>query len=153
MRMLFFILLLLLLLGCDCPNTRLASPHKRIHSGNELIIHANGSDIMNAPQKLQTIEVTHNGKASLSISYFATNTTIVIFENGNAQKIVTYDIRGKKIAECLIKDDRPYSGTIYHLVLGLRGVKESVLLTYQNGEMIEENEYNIIEVNNLQNQQ
>ena len=79
------------------------------------------------PEKLDQIEI-RNGKEKWEINFWAT-TTLVSFSDGEGGgKVARYDILGEKVAECSLKNGRPFEGTFWDLVLGLQWVKWSDII-------------------------
>ena len=110
---------------------------------------ANGKDITDAPMKLNCLEIKCGKKSVVSISFIATTTTLVVYLDGEAHKVITYDITGEKIAECSVVGNLPHTGTIWNLTFGAGGLKNSTLLTYKNGSVVAITPYKETEIENL----
>ena len=62
------------------------------------------------------------------------------FLKGKPRKVISYDIFGNKVAECTEKDGKP-DGTVWSIEFGASGVKQSKIITYENGKVISEIPY------------
>lgn len=148
MRALWIVLLMTLLWETGCTPKTKGLKHSTSEKGFLQVL-VNGKDITNAPIELKCLEIEYDKKNIVSINLFATTITIIVFSDGEAHKVITYDIMGKKIAECLVVDNRPHTGTVLNLTFGARGLKNSTLITYKNGSVVTVTPYKETEIENL----
>jgi len=100
-------------------------------------------------QAVRKIEVVEHGKLVMSIEQSLLVTAFVYFSDSRPERIVFYDIWGKQVAECTIRNGKPFSGTVWHLSWGLNGLKQSCIVTYQEGNLISTEPYAEEEVSAL----
>ena len=100
-------------------------------------------------QAVREIEIREHGKLVVSISQSLLVTTIVYCSDSGPERSVFYDIWGKRVAECTIRNQKPFSGTVWHLSWGPRGLKQSVIVTYREGNPISTEPYAEEEVSAL----
>lgn len=87
-------------------------------------------------QAVRKIEVVEHGKPVMSIEQSLLVTAFVYFSDSGPERSVFYDIWGKQVAECTIRNGKPFSGTVWHLSWGLNGLKQSCIVTYREGNLI-----------------
>ncbi len=63
-------------------------------------------------------------------------TTLGFYHHGKPIKAVFFNKKGDKIAECTMKNDKHYTGTVWWLAFGLQGVKYNQIATFKNGKLI-----------------
>lgn len=86
------------------------------------------------------IEIFQDSKLVLLIQQSVARTDVIYFADGKAVKFISYDIWGKEVAKCIVTNDIP-SGTVWHISLGVNGLKRSSIITYKNGDLISEEPY------------
>lgn len=136
----YFCIFLFLIGGCAFEVDRML-PYHCNGKNNDMQIKMNGTDWENSQQYFNNIMIEKNGEPVLLIQHSTFSTDIISFFDGQVKKIQQYNIYGKKIAECSVKNGQPDSGTIWALTLGLKGVKQSLMITYKDGRIISETPY------------
>ena len=109
----------------------------------------NGKCDIGYPEKLKSIVIV-DGKRRWQIDFFATTLSVShvdCMERGYRKgKTARYDILGNKVAECEISGPgeggyHAENGTVWELVIGLKGVKWSDIVTYKSGFEISRKPY------------
>ena len=145
--------LLFLFAGCNTNHSNNNfSQNSIFYPEQKIQVTINGNNIPIPDEQIKDIEIKNdNGETILIVNKFVAGVNVITFFEGKAVKIQSYDIWGNKAAECAIKNEHPYSGTIWHFSSGLKGIKSSAIITYKEGCYITEKPYMESEISEILN--
>ena len=141
------ILLVVLLVTTICVLV-ITDQYCRVGNGGQRIKIIDGKE-KNPFCSIREIEIWEHGKLVMSIGQSLLATTFVYFSDSGSERCVFYDTWGKQVAECTIRNGKPFSGTVWHLSWGPRGLKQSGIVTYREGNLISDEPYAEEEVSAL----
>ena len=97
-------------------------------------------DHFSAPNKVSEIEIKYNDNSIFRISFSATTSTLAFFSDGEVERVISCNALGDKIGDCSVKNGVP-NGTVWSVATGLKGLKWSSVLTYEDGKVVSEEPY------------